>query len=111
MNNYYIDGINAVYIISMSIGILLSITSLIFGNGHGASHTSHGSFEHSAVHIDHHGPIDDKLKEGIEKHESNFNCYYYCCGSCWAFAGSNSSGEDVSEGRTGRGFSGLWYGW
>jgi len=60
MNNYYIDGINAVYIISMSIGILLSITALIFGSGHEASHTLHGSFEHSAVHIDHHGSVSQE---------------------------------------------------
>jgi len=60
MGNYYIDGINAVYIICMSLGILLSISALIFGSGHGASHTPHGSFDHAAVHIDHHGPVSQE---------------------------------------------------
>ena len=60
MENYYIEGINAVYIISMSIGILLSIMALIFGSGHGASHSPHGSFAHSTVHIDHHGPVSQE---------------------------------------------------
>ena len=60
MNDSYIDVINAVYIISMSIGILLSIAALIFGSGHGASHTPHGSFSHSAIHIDHHGPVSQE---------------------------------------------------
>ena len=55
MANYSIDFINAVYIICMSLGILLSISALIFGSGHGASHTPHGSFVHSDVHIGHHG--------------------------------------------------------
>lgn len=63
MENYYIDGINAVYIICMSLGILLSITALIFGSGHGAAHTPHGSFSHSTVHIGHHGP-SSQLQEG-----------------------------------------------
>jgi len=57
MGNYYFDTINAVYIICMSLGILLSISALIFGSGHGASHTPHGSFSHSAVHIGHHGSV------------------------------------------------------
>lgn len=57
MANYYIEGINALYIISMSIGVLLSITALIFGSGHGALHTPHGSFSHSAPHIGHHGTV------------------------------------------------------
>ncbi|MDR3601702.1 MAG: NfeD family protein [Desulfosporosinus sp.] len=60
MENYSIDIINAVYIISMSLGILLSISALIFGSGHGASHTpsgSSGSFAHSAGHIGHHGSV------------------------------------------------------
>ncbi len=57
MDNYYIDSINAVYIICMSLGILLSISALIFGSGHGASHTPHGSFSHSEVHIAHHGSV------------------------------------------------------
>lgn len=56
MENLYIDGINAVYIISISIGILLSIIALIFGGGHEASHLSHGSFDNALVHMNHHGP-------------------------------------------------------
>lgn len=56
MSNYYIDGINAVYIISMSIGILLSIMAIIFGGGHEASDISHGSFNDASAHIVHHGP-------------------------------------------------------
>ncbi|MDR3539772.1 MAG: NfeD family protein [Desulfosporosinus sp.] len=63
MENYYIDGINAVYIICMSLGILLSITALIFGSGHGAAHTPHGSFDHSAIHIGHHG-ASSQVQEG-----------------------------------------------
>ena len=55
MANYYFDTINAIYIISMSLGILLSISALIFGSGHEATHAPHGLFEHAAVHIDHHG--------------------------------------------------------
>jgi hypothetical protein len=39
----------------MSLGILLSISALIFGSGHGAAHTSHGSLDHSTLHMDHHG--------------------------------------------------------
>lgn len=42
-------------IISMSIGIVLSIIALIFGSGHEASHLSHGSFDDASVHMDHHG--------------------------------------------------------
>lgn len=52
-----IDLINAVYIICLSLGILLSISALIFGSGHEASHPSDGSFSHSAVHIGHHSPV------------------------------------------------------
>jgi membrane protein implicated in regulation of membrane protease activity len=55
MQNYYVDGINAVYIICMSLGILLSLMALISGSGHGAAHASHGSFSHSTAHIGHHG--------------------------------------------------------
>jgi len=57
--NYTIDGMNAIYIIAMSIGILLSITSLMFGGNHGASDTPDASFAHSAVHLDmdHHSPV------------------------------------------------------
>ncbi|TGE33628.1 NfeD family protein [Desulfosporosinus sp. Sb-LF] len=57
MGNYYIDTINAVYVICMSLGVILSITALIFGNGHGASHTPQGSFDHTAVHIGHHAAV------------------------------------------------------
>lgn len=57
MENFYIDGLNAVYIICMSIGILLSIIALLFGGGHEAADISHGSFDHATVHIDHHDSI------------------------------------------------------
>ena len=60
METYSIDIVDAVYIICMSIGILLSIAALIFGSGHGASHTPHGSLAHTAVHIDHHGSISQE---------------------------------------------------
>jgi len=60
MENYYIDGINAVYIISMSLGILLSISALIFGNGHDASDVSPGVFPHSGIHVDHHGEVSQE---------------------------------------------------
>jgi len=60
MSNFYIDSMNAVYIIAMSIGILLSITSLIFGSGHEASHAPHGAFAHSTIHIDHHSPVSEE---------------------------------------------------
>lgn len=60
METYSIDLINAVYIICMTLGILLSIMALIFGSGHGAAHTPHGSFSHSAVHIDHHGSVSQE---------------------------------------------------
>ena len=57
MENYYIDGINAIYIICMSIGILLSITALIFGSGQGAADASPGELPHSGIHIDHYGEV------------------------------------------------------
>lgn len=60
MENYYFDTINAVYIICMSLGILLSIIALIFGSGHEAAHIPHGSFAHAAIHIDHHGSVSQQ---------------------------------------------------
>ncbi|WP_407312903.1 hypothetical protein [Desulfosporosinus sp. SB140] len=60
MENLYIDWINAVYIICMSLGILLSISALIFGSGHGASHTPHGTFVHSSIHFDHHASVSQE---------------------------------------------------
>lgn len=60
MENYYIDGINAVYIICMSLGILLSLMAIILGSGHEASDLSHGSFDDATVHIDHHGPVSQE---------------------------------------------------
>ena len=55
--DYYIESINAGYIICMSLGILLSIIALIFGSGHGVSNTPHGSFGHFATHFDHHAAV------------------------------------------------------
>lgn len=62
--NYYFDTINAVYIICMSLGILLSILALVFGSGHGSAHTPHGSFSHSAVHIIGHHGTSTQVQEG-----------------------------------------------
>lgn len=76
MGNFYIDSINAVYIISMSLGILLSITALIFGNGHGASHAPHGTFDHSLLHIDHHGPVSQEGCSGSNVPLLNINAIF-----------------------------------
>lgn len=67
MENYYIDGLNAVYIISMSLGILLSILALIFGSGHGTAHAPHGLLSHAGVHVDHHGSVS---QEGLSSNSA-----------------------------------------
>lgn len=76
MTDYYIDAINAVYIISMSIGILLSIIALIFGGGHASSDISHGSFGHATVHIDHHGPASQEATSGNNVPLLNINALF-----------------------------------
>ena len=63
MGTYYIDLINAVYIICMSLGILLSITALIFGSGHDASHALHGSFIDSTLDLGHHGVSSEEQED------------------------------------------------
>ena len=76
MENFYIDSINAVYIICMSLGILLSISALIFGSGHGASHTPHGSFDHATVHIAHHSPVSQEGTSGDNVPLLNINALF-----------------------------------
>ena len=76
MENFYIDRINAVYIICMSLGILLSISALTFGSGHGASHTPHGSFDHATVHIDHHSPVSQEGTSGNNVPLLNINALF-----------------------------------
>lgn len=62
MGNIYIDSVNALYIICMSIGILLSLFAVVFGGGHGATHaahTFHGTLEHSEMSV-HHGGVSQE---------------------------------------------------
>ena len=76
MTTYSIDIVNAVYIICMSLGILLSISALIFGNGHGASHTPHGSFSHSSVHIGHHASVSQEGSSNTSVPLLNINALF-----------------------------------
>lgn len=47
----------------MSLGILLSITALIFGSGHDASHALHGSFIDSTLDLGHHGVSSEEQED------------------------------------------------